>query len=225
MNIDAYSKAHAGCSRRLLDLYCGEGLAAWGYWKSSRFSEIVGIDINPEMKARYSFDFIEGNALALDYEFLSQFDFIHASPPCQAYSRATPDKSKHMRLIAATHLMLYASGKPYVIENVEGSGIELRPNLVVDGHWFGLPIERRRYFYVSELHKSLRLMRKMIADNSVHIHGGSLRREDIIHAMGLQMIPEKRQRLLTIEGMEQGIPPALTKFIAELVIPDKVMIA
>jgi site-specific DNA-cytosine methylase len=210
---------------RLLDLYCGGGLAAWGYWRSSRFSEIVGVDIDPELKSRYSFDFVCRNALTLDYEFLDQFDFIHASPPCQAYSRATPDKSKHMRLIAATHLMLHASGKPYVIENVEGSGVELHPNLVVDGHFFGLPIERRRYFYVSVLPAPLRLMRKMIADNSVHIHGGALRREDIIHAMGLQVIPYARRELLTIHDMEQGIPPALTQFIAELVIPEKFYIA
>lgn len=210
--------------RRLLDLYCGGGLAAWGYWRSGRFSEIVGLDIAPELSTRYSFDFICGNALALTYEFLDQFDFIHASPPCQAYSKATPDKSRHMRLITATHLMLHASGKPYVIENVEGSATELHPNLVVDGHWFGLPIERRRYFYVSALPAPLRLMRKMIVDNSVHVHGGGLNREDIIHAMGLNVIPYSRRSQLTIHDMEQGIPPAFTSLIAKLVFKDELLI-
>lgn len=165
-----------------------------------------------------------GSALDLTYDFLDEFDFIHASPPCQAYSRATPDKSKHMRLIATTHLMLHASGKPYVIENVEGSAMELHPNFVVDGHWFGLPIERRRYFFVSALPAPLRLMRKMIVDNAVHIHGGALRREDIIHAMDLSVIPEQRRSALTIHDMEQGIPPAITKLIAELVYSDKLII-
>jgi len=210
---------------KLLDLYGGEGLAAWGYWRSGRFSEIVGVDINPDMKTRYSFDFVCADALTLDYEFLSQFDFIHASPPCQAYSRITPDRSKHMRLIAATHLMCHASGLPYVIENVEGSGQELKPNLVMDGHWFGLPIERRRYFYVSTLPKPLRLMRKMIGDHSAYIHGGGLRRAEVIEAMGLEMISGERLKLLTLDGMEQGIPPAFTKFIAELVIQEKVYVA
>jgi site-specific DNA-cytosine methylase len=206
---------------RLLDLYCGGGLAAWGYWLSSRFSEIVGVDIDPELSTRYSFDFICGDCLALTYDFLSQFDFIHASPPCQAYSHATPDKSKHMRLIQPTHQMLFATGLPYVIENVEGSGLDLRPNLVVDGHYFGLPIERRRYFFVSQLPAPLRLMRKMIVDNSVNVHGGGLDRAGIIHAMGLQVIPYTQQQRLTIHDFEQGIPPAMTKFIAELVLPDK----
>jgi DNA (cytosine-5)-methyltransferase 1 len=105
---------------KLLDLFCGEGLAAWGYWRSGRFSEIVGVDLNPQMKGRYAFDFILGDVQALTYDFLDQFDFIHASPPCQAYSYITPDQTRHARLVAATRLMLYASGKPHVIENVQG---------------------------------------------------------------------------------------------------------
>lgn len=209
---------------RLLDLFCGEGLAAWGYWRSCRFSEIVGVDLDDEARGRYSFDFINGNALALDYDFLAQFDFIHASPPCQAYSHMTPDKSIHERLIPDTRLMLEASGLPFVIENVEGSGVDLRPNLVMDGHWFGLPIERRRYFHCSTLGTSLRLMRKMILENHVNVHGGNLNREDIIHAMGLETIPYNQRQKLTIHGMEQGIPPAMTKFIAETLVLDKFLI-
>jgi len=50
---------------RLLDLCCGAGLAAWGYWRSGAFSEVVGVDINP---MPYPFDFICGDALTLDYE-------------------------------------------------------------------------------------------------------------------------------------------------------------
>lgn len=209
---------------RLLDLFCGGGLAAWGYWRSARFSEIVGIDNDPEISTRYSFDFMCGDALGLTYDFLADFDFIHASPPCQFYSHMTPDKTKHMRLIPATHQMLYASGKPYVIENVEGSAMDLRPNLVVDGHWFGLPIERRRYFYVSELPAPLRLMRKMIVDNSVNVHGGNLDRAGVIHAMGLETIPYAQRSRLTIHDFEQGIPPAMTQFIAELTIPGKFLV-
>lgn len=211
---------------RLLDLYCGEGLSAWGYWLSGRFHEIVGVDIAPEMSTRYSFDFVQGNALALDYDFLMDFDFIHASPPCQGYSKATPKwaRARHMRLIAATHLMLVAAGKPYVIENVEGSGKDLRPNLVMDGHYFGLPTERRRYFHVSTLPKPLRLLRSSL-DTHLHMHGDFITRDEMIEAMGLQVVNENRRRYLTRTGIEQGIPPAMTKHIAEMVIPGKAMIA
>ena len=207
---------------RMLDLFCCQGVGAWGYWRSGKFSEIVGVDIVDHSRI-YPFDFVQADALKLDYDFLLGFDFIHASPPCQAYSKVTPDQSKHMRLIAATHLMLHSAAKPYVIENVEGSAKELRPNLVMDGHYFGLPIERRRYFYVSGLDTSLRLMRTRPA---TYLHGGEyVPREDIITAMGLDVINKNRVTHLTIEGMEQGIPPLMTKFIAELVIPDKVYIA
>jgi len=207
---------------RLLDLFCCEGLGAWGYWLSGRFSEIVGVDVDYDRRSSYSFDFIQADALKLDYEFLSQFDFIHASPPCQGYSNRTPDQSKHVRLVAATHLVLYATGKPYVIENVEGSSKDLKPNLVMDGHALGLPSERRRYFHVSTLERPLRL----ISDGrSIHVHGSKyVTRRSLIEALGLEMISPGRLSNITMSGMEQGIAPAMTKRIAELVIPNKFMI-
>lgn len=199
--------------RRMLDLYCGEGLASWGYWRSGRFSEIVGVDINPEMRTRYSFDFVCASALTLTYAFLEQFDFIHASPPCQAYSKITPDRSKHVRLIAATHLMLVAAGKPYCIENVEGSGQELRPNLVMNGAYFGLPSDRRRYFHVTGL-KDCRLLRMTLGAN-IQVHGGKAKRTDVIAALGLSIIPDRQLKKITKHGMEQGVPPMMTSWIAE----------
>lgn len=207
---------------RMLDLYCGEGLAAWGYWLSGRFTEIVGVDNNPKLSARYSFDFLCRDALSLDYDFLMSFDFIHASPPCQAYSKITPDPSKHMRLVVATHLMCVAAGKPYVIENVEGSSRELKPNLVMNGHAVGLPIDRRRYFYVSELKKPARYLS---IDHSINVHGGDyVSRDELIRVMGLYVINEKRRSFLTSTGIEQGIPPIMTKTIAEMIFPSKAMI-
>lgn len=199
---------------RLLDLCCCEGLGAWGYWRSGRFSEIVGVDINPEMRTRYSFDFVLGDCLALTYDFLLDFDFIHASPPCQAYSQITPDKSKHQRLIPDFRLMLEATGKPFVIENVEGSKRDLRPNLVIDGGYFGLPIERRRYFYVSLLQTPERWLSRDRSPH-LHIHGGNMRRRHVANAMGLDIIPARQLAKITQYGMEQGIPPAFTKGIAQ----------
>lgn len=207
---------------RLLDLYCCEGVGAWGYWNSGRFSEIVGVDKDGDRRSSYSFDFIQADALSLDYEFLMSFDFIHASPPCQGYSNQTPDQSKHLRLVAATHLMLQAAGKPYVIENVEGSSRDLRPNLVMDGHYFGLPSERRRYFHVSTLETPLRLMS---AGETINLHGWNYTsRQDFIDGLGLHEISARRLSHITLSGMEQGIAPAMTRKIAELVIPNKFMI-
>lgn len=207
---------------RLLDLFCCEGLGAWGYWLSGRFYEIVGVDKDGERRSSYSFDFVQADALTLDYDFIMSFDFIHASPPCQGYSNRTPDKSRHMRLIAATHHMLYATGKPYVIENVEGSSKDLKPNLVMDGHYFGLPSERRRYFYVSTLASPLRLMS---SGQTINVHGWDyVNRRSLIKALGLDEINTRRLSHITMSGMKQGIAPAMTRKIAELVIPNKFMI-
>ena len=219
-----YSQTGGGkVKRRLLDLYCGEGLAAWGYWLSGRFSEIVGMDINPKMSGSYSFDFIQGDCTKLTYDFLMDFDFIHASPPCQAYSYLTPDQSKHPRLVAGAKHMLYATGLPHVIENVQGAIKELRPNLTLDGHYVGLPMERRRYFYVSVFNQSEQLLG---SGETITVHGSQfVSRERLLKAFGLDCVNEHRLSHLTIRGIEEGIPPAMTKYIAERVFGEKLLIA
>lgn len=86
---------------RLLDLYCGAGGAGMGYHRSG--FEIVGVDIKPQ--PRYPFAFIQTDALTLPVEYLREFDVIHASPPCQAYStmRNKPNANKnHPKLIDET---------------------------------------------------------------------------------------------------------------------------
>jgi len=202
---------------RLLDLFCCGGLASAGYWQSGCFSEVVGVDIN-DMAAVYPFDFVRSNAIELTYDFLLQFDFIHASPPCQAYSKATPKehKDRHVRLIAATHLMLQSSGKPYVIENVEGSSRELRPNLVLSGNDVGLSMRRVRYFHLWGLPKiKTRFSSNISSGQNFNPHGGAYTsRSDLISAFGLNELPASHLSKLTMYHIEQGIPPAMTRYIA-----------
>lgn len=216
---------------RLLDLYCGGGLAAWGYWRSGSFSEIVGVD---KEDMPYPFDFVKADVATLDYDFLMSFDFIHASPPCQFYSKMTPDRSKHERLIPGAHLMLHAAGKPYVIENVEGSGHDLKPNCVMSGRDVGLPILRRRYFHCSWMRSSPGTHAKMsieaapnlssAAGANVVVHGGSITKGGLIAAMGLNELSDRYLSRLTQRHIEQGIPPAMTTRIVRLYTPKKFMI-
>jgi DNA (cytosine-5)-methyltransferase 1 len=193
---------------RLLDLCCGEGLASLGYWQSGLFDEIWGVDIDPEALERYPFRKYRHDALKLKYDFLMRFDVIHASPPCQAYSKVTPDKSRHPRLIKHFHHMLYATGTPYIIENVEGSGQDLRPNLALNGTAVGLPIHRVRYFHISTLGRKT-YKQTMNTGRNVVVHGGHLSRAELGAAMGVD--PQQ----FTRHGMEQGIPPAMTRYIAQ----------
>jgi site-specific DNA-cytosine methylase len=128
----------------LLDLFCCEGGAGTGYNRAG--FEVVGVDLDPQ--PLYPFTFHQGDALTILRDLLlsdivgdpvkltgreyvlQDFDAIHASPPCQAYSTITPDKSKHPDLIGPVRELLVESGLPYVIENVAGARTD-RPDDVV----------------------------------------------------------------------------------------------
>ena len=129
-----------------LDLFCGGGGAARGILAAG-FDEVVGIDINDHCKS-YPGHFILGDALKPPVR-LSDFDFVWASPPCQAFSSATrtaPLKRKHPNLIQHTEKLLRRH--PFTcIENVPGSPI--RADVVCSGAMFDLPIVRKRVFQVS----------------------------------------------------------------------------
>jgi DNA (cytosine-5)-methyltransferase 1 len=122
---------------RLLDLFCGAGGAAMGYSRAG--FEVVGVDIRPQPD--YPFEFYQADAMTYP---LDGFDVIHASPPCQAYSRTRVLNvgSDHPDLLGAVQSRL--AGVPYVIENVVGAPIA-NP-LMLCGSMFGLRVRRHRLF-------------------------------------------------------------------------------
>ena len=129
---------------RLLDLFCCAGGAAMGYYRAG--FDIVGVDIDPQPS--YPFPFMQADALSLDQKFLSTFDAIHASPPCQAYSDLAARNGNGddwPKLIEPVREILIDSGLPYIIENVEGA--PLRNYIVLCGTMFpGLRVLRHRLF-------------------------------------------------------------------------------
>lgn len=119
---------------RLLDLYCGGGGASMGYWLAG--FEVVGVDIAKQ--PRYPFTFFQADALELVEQYGWDFDAIHASPPCQAYSRLAarhPDRD-YPELIGPTREALRRTGRPYVIENVPEAPLH-NPKILC-GSMFGL---------------------------------------------------------------------------------------
>ena len=114
-----------------------------GYHRAG-FDEIVGVDIAPQ--PHYPFTFIQGDALEYLATHGAEYDAIHASPPCQAYSKAVKkvNRINHADLIAATRAELTLTGKPYVIENVPGA--PLINAFILCGSMFDLPIRRHRKF-------------------------------------------------------------------------------
>lgn len=250
-NLRRSAATHEGV--RLLDLFCGAGLAAWGYWRSGRFSEIVGVD-HEDMSGVYAFDFIQADAYTLDYDFLMGFDFIHASPPCQWYSQVTPAwaKENHKRSIPPVLHMLHAAGVPYCVENVPGAALDLRPNWWATGRDVGLPHARKRLFRLSWVDEmstwysshemnisSGTHINSAIAANvsagpvaqisiddvpNVRVHDSSATKADLIGAMGLSDMPKRWQDRVTVSHIQQGIPPAMTARIAEMWSATKFMI-
>ena len=126
----------------LLDLFCGAGGAAAGYARAG--FEVVGVD--HKRQKRYPFRFIQADAIAYALAEGWRYDAIHASPPCQAHSTITPDKSKHIDLIPQTRFALQTIGVPYVIENVAGAKKALRNSIMLCGAQFGLKVYRHRFF-------------------------------------------------------------------------------
>jgi len=134
---------------RLLDLFCGAGGAATGYYRAG--FDVTGVDIKPQ--PRYPFEFVQADAMTFP---LDGFDAIHASPPCQDYSK----NLRHMapgysRLIGSIRERLSGTGTPWIIENVDGSPLPRQDTLdgahgtELCGSMFGLRIWRHRLFETS----------------------------------------------------------------------------
>jgi DNA (cytosine-5)-methyltransferase 1 len=136
---------------KILDLFCGAGGCSVGYARAG--FKVVGVDFIAQ--PNYPYTFIQADALAVlqDPEFIAQFDFIHASPPCQAYCVATPTRLKATlpNLIEPTQRLLQATGKPYIIENVEGAAkAGLKYSIILAGTMFPeLKVLRKRLFELS----------------------------------------------------------------------------
>src|SRR5690349_18242439 len=161
----------------ILDLYCGAGGASMGYNRAG--FQVVGVDISGQ--PNYPFPFYRGSAvdivengitvakgalnillmggkliftsggLSIPYG-LSDFDAIHASPPCQSSSALTKGTNAgkvYPDFIPVTRDLLEATDLPYVIENVQGS--EVRRDMTLCGEMFGLPVIRHRYFEMNWL--------------------------------------------------------------------------
>jgi DNA (cytosine-5)-methyltransferase 1 len=203
---------------RLLDLFCGAGGAAMGYHQAG-FTEIVGVDINPQ--PNYPFTFIQGDALEPPVN-LDDFDLVHASPPCQDYSRAMRHLAHPQpRLIDPVRRLLV--GSTWVIENVEGAPLVTsqtlsgRQGMMLCGTQFGLRVYRHRLFETNwPVTRGGSCLHHDPAMNPHNVKG----RERIRREFG-EGDPERPWReamgvgWMKRQEAREAIPPAYTKFIGE----------
>ncbi|MYW01444.1 DNA cytosine methyltransferase [Streptomyces sp. SID3343] len=139
------SRARTG-GPRLLDLFCCAGGAARGYQLAG--FHVTGVDVAEQ--PNYCGDaFVRADAIEYAEAHAADFDFVHASPPCQdacSLTKGTNRGRTYPRLIAPTRKVLAAAGVPFVIENVAGA--ELRRDVRLCGEMFDLAVIRHRYFEV-----------------------------------------------------------------------------
>lgn len=193
----------------LLDLFCGAGGASLGYNRAG--FDIVGVDVKPQ--PNYPFTFIRGDAIEVLGHLSNTFDVIHASPPCQFYSKATHatgDRSWHIRTIPSVRDALIKAGKPYVIENVVSARFDLEDPILVCGTSLGLRVRRHRYF---EVHPriSLNLLGCLHADDDfTFTHGNKNTESQYRAAMDCDWMTTRESR--------EAIPPAYTEIIGSTIM-------
>lgn len=183
--------------------------------------DVTGVDIKPQ--PRYCGDaFIQGDALEAD---LSGFDFVWASPPCQAFSVASASQKKrgavYPNLIPATRDKLAKSGLIYIIENVPGAPI--RGDVMLCGSMFGLCLVRHRYFETNWPELILtRPCQHDILPVTVCGHGTPSGVRKRMKGSGVFTSKEKRDAMgidwMNRAELSQSIPPAYSEFLAKPIV-------
>lgn len=202
---------------RLLDLFCGAGGCSVGYHRAG-FTDIVGVDNRP--MPRYPFTFVQADALEYLARHGHEFDAIHASPPCQAYSIARNNGAvkKVPKLVGKVRQLLEKSHRHWVIENVPGSPLGF--SAVLCGASFGLGVcgfdlARHRVFEASVFLMTQPCQHRRgktigvygNGTNSFHrkLFGRCVSVDELRQAMGIDWMVRKE--------LSQAIPPAYTEFI------------
>lgn len=206
---------------RAVDLFCGAGGATKGLQRAG--FKVLGVDINPQ--PRYCGDwFVQADALSIPPEFLSRFDFVWASPPCQAHTslRWMYNAKEHPNLIPQTRDLLQRASVPYCMENVPDAPLKAR--LMLCGTMFGLgtgdaELWRHRNFETSwptaTMHLRCRHSRRPRVIGVYGGHGRDHRRTTNTQDFST----EQRREAMGIDWMSgqelsESIPPAYSEYIA-----------
>lgn len=195
---------------KILDLFCGAGGAGMGY--SQAGFDVTGVDIDPQ--PNYPFEFHQGDALKYLLEHYDEFDALHASPPCQAFTMAQRIQgNNHPDLVTATRNAFELIGKPWVIENVPGS--PLRDPVELCGAMFGLGTYRHRLFETSfpsaapthpeHAARTAKMGRRPQPGEFMHVVGNFSGVDLARKAMGIDW--------MTRDELRESIPPAYTRWI------------
>lgn len=205
---------------RVLDLFCGAGMASDGYVRAG--FDVFGVDINPQ--PNYPYDFQQADALdILESDLPESFDVIHTSPPCQAHTRAKHlreaqgGESRYLDLLTPTLEILRErwSHKLWVAENVPGAP-GMSAAAIECGSAYGLGVRRHRLFLSNIL---------LFGSGCWHEEQG--RPWGVYHVIG-DSIPHGGRTVTSVEqgrevmgvsreipwdSLKEGFPPAYTEHV------------
>jgi DNA (cytosine-5)-methyltransferase 1 len=207
---------------------------------------VTGVDRKPQK--RYPFEFVQADALEYLAEHGHEYDVIHASPPCQGYSRMRHlpwlKGREYPMMIGPTRELLVGVGKPWIIENVEDAPLS---GVVLCGTMFGLRVYRHRKFECSHLlwqpphsrHQAIIGAGRMLNDRARPNAEGWVSMPSKAMRRGINVPPagDKNDLVaghqtsratasvamgidwMTLDELAQAIPPAYTEFLGRQLYP------
>jgi len=214
----------------IVDVFCGAGGAAMGY-KRSGFA-VIGVDHKPQ--PNYPFKCLQRDALGFletlldggdEWFVLDDIDAFHASPPCQAFTdyrrKGHGVGDGYPNLIPPVRDLLAATGKPYVIENVEKAAAELRDPVMLCGSMFGLDVRRHRLFETNWPLPQPKCSHEWQRNLGKRYPGATNRDGRYTCEIGVWRIPLDVQKRamgvgwnwVTLEELSEMVPPRYTQYV------------
>lgn len=219
---------------RLLDLFAGAGGCSVGYMRAG--FTVTAVDSNANaLKRNPAEDTWVADAMDVlaSPSYLAQFDVIHASPPCQAYSitKHAHDRT-HPDLYQPVRDALVEWGGVWVIENVPG--VPMKDAMTLCGSMFDLrtyddyigqdvQLKRHRLFESSAMLMAPGPCRHVKGVRVGGVYGGAWSKnkslDPTVKRTGGYAPPDHVQRRLmgidwmTRQQLNQAIPPVYAEFI------------
>jgi DNA (cytosine-5)-methyltransferase 1 len=206
---------------RALDCFCGAGGATKGLQMAG--FHVTGVDNRPQ--PRYCGDaFILGDALEVPLE---GYDFIWASPPCQAFTalKTMHNAKPHPDLLTPMRGRLADFSFPWVMENVPNAPLA-KGSVMLCGTMFSLGIpaanaELRRHRWFEANFPLLTPSCQHSAGRVCGVYGGHGR--DRRRTKDGMFNTRERKEAMAIDWMKdaelsQAIPPAYSHFIGKQAI-------
>ncbi|MEN8656254.1 SAM-dependent methyltransferase [Streptomyces sp. 21So2-11] len=184
---------------------------------------VVGVDI--VRQPRYPFEFVQAEAIQFLLTYGHRFDFIHASPPCQLYSKTQRIRqNEHPDLLGPTRVALNAIGVPWVIENVMGAEDQMNNPVMLCGAHFELHTYRHRLFETGgwelaqpehpahEKRQTKMGRRRKPGEMGIYV-GNFIGVDDAKEDLSVPWMSR--------EGIRECIPPAYTEYVGKAFIEQR----